>query len=535
MPNLKKIKASIYKKNINLSKRKKILIATSAGGLRAQLVLESMIGLGLEYSGSEVEFLLCDEILPACIIATYFNSKENDIIRGKEKSICDTCFSVAFKYLNNANIKVNKFSDYISKDQIKSISENFYENLSISQIKDLKIDNIKVGEHAYAGALRFFAKTNMDDEKNAKEILLKYLKSSIISKIVTENILKKKKYDHILLNHGIYVPHGVIVDIARKNNISTSTWCPGYRKNSFCITNGDTYHRSLIYEDNSNWENIKLNADLDQKITNYLESRKSGINDWIHFYKKKPNFNVKEYFEKIGIDKNKPLIGLATSVLWDAQIDFPSNFYKDQLEWIFDTINFFNKNQNIQLVIRVSPAEINYGKPSRQKVFNEVMKKFKTLSPNIFIIKPEETISSYAVLERCKYIIIYGSRIGIELAAQGKNIIVCGEGFIRNKKIAIDINSREHYLDCLNNISQNKLDNYKTDILRAKKYAYHFFFRRMLQFKSIQESQNNWPNFTISENFQKHLVNKTDPALENTMSSIINDNDFILNDEKIIR
>ena len=27
----------------------------------------------------------------------------------------------------------------------------------------------------------------------------------------------------------------------------------------------------------------------------------------------------------IGVEKNKTLIGLATSVLWDAQIDFPSN------------------------------------------------------------------------------------------------------------------------------------------------------------------------------------------------------------------
>ena len=157
------------------------------------------------------------------------------------------------------------------------------------------------------------------------------------------------------------------------------------------------------------------------------------------------------------------------------------------------------------------------------------MKKFKKLSPNIFIIKPEDTISSYAVFEKCEYTIIYGSRIGIELAAIGKKVIVCGEGFIRNKKIAIDITSREHYLDCLNKISKNNISVHKTNIIRAKKYAYHFFFRRMFQFKSIEENKNKWPNFTISKNFKKYLKDKSDPALESTINSIMNNSDFILN------
>ena len=59
-----------------------------------------------------------------------------------------------------------------------------------------------------------------------------------------------------------------------------------------------------------------------------MNSRQLGTNDWIHFYKSKPNFEIDKYLKKIGVDLNKPLIGMATSVMWDAQIDFPSNFFK---------------------------------------------------------------------------------------------------------------------------------------------------------------------------------------------------------------
>ena len=81
-----------------------------------------------------------------------------------------------------------------------------------------------------------------------------------------------------------------------------------------------------------------------------------------------------------------------------------------------------------------------------------IKKKYITLPKNIFVILPQDTISSYAILNKCENIIIYGSRIGIELAAMGKPVIVCGEGFVRNKNIAKDISSKEQYLTILNSL-----------------------------------------------------------------------------------
>lgn len=534
LPNIKKLRSKI--ENIKLkNNKKKILIATSAGGLKAQIVLESLIGLGLEYNGAEVEFLFCDEILPACIISTYFNTDENIIIKNEKKKICDICFYSANNYLQKkGGFKINKFSDFISKEDKENILNNLNLNYSLDQLRKKKIDNISIGEHAYSGALRYFAKTNDDNEKNFKKIFEQYFKSAVISKYVMDNILKEKKFDHILLNHGIYVPHGIILDIARSKGIPTSTWCPGYRRNSFCITSGDTYHRSLIYEDNKNWERINFNEKIEKKIDDYLLDRETGSKDWIHFYKEKPNILAEDYLYKKGVNFKKPLIGLATSVLWDAQIDFPSNFYKDQLEWINDTIDHFIKYDEAQLIIRISPAEVNFIKKSRQKVYEEIFKKYKKLPNNIFIIKPEDNISTYKIFEKCKNILIYGSRIGIEMAARGKSVIVCGEGFIRNKGIATDIDSRKHYINVLSKISKDEISNNNYDIIRAKKYAYHFFFRRMQQFKSIKEQKNSWPNFTIAENFLENLQNKSDLVLENIIRSINDNEDFIFKDEEII-
>ena len=92
---------SRYNKNYNLKKEKKILIATSAGGLKAQLVFESMLGIGLNFHKADIEFLLCDELLPTCIISTFDNTSEKGVIKKNKKDICDFCFKDAKEYLEN--------------------------------------------------------------------------------------------------------------------------------------------------------------------------------------------------------------------------------------------------------------------------------------------------------------------------------------------------------------------------------------------------------------------------------------------------
>ena len=265
MPELKYFKKKLPKSN--KPNKKKILIATSAGGLKSQVVFESLLALTLEYKGCDVEILLCDKVLPICIMNTFDNTNERKIINGKNLS-CNQCFDETYNLLKKSNLKVKKFSDHLDHldhNEFKFLKKYNFKKLSIEKIKKFKINEINIGEHAYSGALRFYAKTILDDEKLGKNILLKYLDSAIITMNISQNLFKNNKYSKLVMNHGIYVPQGVIIDVAKKFKIKTSTWCPGYKKNSFCLVNDDTYHRSLIYENNKNWENINFTKRIEKK------------------------------------------------------------------------------------------------------------------------------------------------------------------------------------------------------------------------------------------------------------------------------
>ncbi len=520
-----------FNKKSRILKKNKILIATSSGGLYSHLVFESAIAGGLRNQGAEVHFLLCKKALSSCIIPDSYVIDEKDYINNGPKKFCNSCFKVANNYLTKSGFEI-KFIENVKNNDLIKYQEIIKNNLKYENLKNFTYKGIKIGEHAISGTLRFYKKTEYEKEKHYKELIKNYLVSCMVTVDEFKKILKKEKYDTIILNHGIYVPHGIIADIAKNEKVHFIVWCPGVRKKTFSFSQNDTYHIETIYEDNKNWENISLSEKRNRLINGYLESKSVGKDDWKTEWVYSPsssNDDIEKLFKNLNIDQNKPLIGLPTNVIWDAQIDFPSNFFNHILEWIFFTIDFFIKNQNLQLIIRIHPAEIQMTKPSKQRVLNEIFKKYGSLPNNIFIVKAEENYNTYKILNKCDNILIYGSRLGVEMAALGKTVIVAGEGFIRNKKIAIDINSKQEYESILNDLPIKGHMN-KERIIRAKKYAYHFFFRRMIALKVIDELPLEWPNFKINKNFFDIINKKKDKGFESICNSIINHKNFIFDE-----
>ena len=136
-------------------------------------------------------------------------------------------------------------------------------------------------------------------------------------------------------------------------------------------------------------------------------------------------------------------------------------------------------------------------------------------------------------MDKCNSVIIYGTKMGIELPVKNFPVIVCGEAFIRNKKLAIDINSKNHYLEVLNKLP---FKDYQVDITRAKKYAYHFFFRRMITVKSVVDQADvEWPSIDINKNLNKILNERSDPGLEKIIKCFEDGSDFIFNDEDFLK
>jgi len=346
----------------------------------------------------------------------------------------------------------------------------------------------------------------------------------LITTYAIRRLLNRFNFDCAVFHHGIYVPQGLIGEVARHVGLPVVNWNPAYRKRCFIFSHNDTYHHTLMSEPIDNWEGLVWSTEMESQLMEYLKSRWQGSQDWIWFHEK-PQIDISGIIDEIGVDFSKPCIGMLTNVIWDAQLHYPENVFHNMVEWLIETIKYFSDRQDLQLLIRVHPAEIRGTVPSRQKVVEEIEKAFSVLPANVFIVSPESKVSTYVVMMQCNAVIIYGTKTGVELTSMGIPVIVGGEAWIRGKGFTKDAHSVDEYFRILDNLPLNeRLSESLTN--RARKYAYHFFFRRMIPL-SFMEPTGKWPPYRLQIQSLDNLLPNCNPGLDVICDGILNGTVFI--------
>ena len=504
----------------------RVLLASSIGSSAHSITLESALAAALTFRGAEVHALLCDGTMTACAEceASLYPDLRTFAAHGPAPDLCRDCFWPAAKVYEDLGIRVHRYSDWLT-DADRAEARRIASSLPFAEIEGLKIDDLPIGEHAYAGALRFFATGSLGDEPLAEPVLRRYLESALLVMYATRRLLRSITFTSTVLTHGIYVPWGILGSVARQEGVQLSTWNVAYRKRRFIFSHDDTYHHTLMSEPRELWEDDPLSEAQERELMQYLGSRREGLFDWIVFHR--PNRqDPQEIARQIGLDRSKPTIGLLTNVAWDAQLHYPANAFPNMLEWLVRTCEYFAGRPDLQLLIRVHPAEISGFPPSRQPILGELKKRLPNLPPNVIVVPPESGLSTYGLMSLCNAAIIYGTKMGVELTSVGLPVVVAGEAWIRNKGITHDASTPEEYFAILDRLPFAERLGEK-QVTRARRYAYHFFFNRMIPLPFIAPNAG-YPIYRLKLDSLEQLLPGAAPGLDTICAGILGRAPFVL-------
>lgn len=457
----------------------RVLIATNVMGFHHVSLLEATLAIALTLRGVEVDLIQCDAALPACLKVERHSFPEplQFAAEGMTQTVCDNCKAVGQWHFGMLGLKTWQFSELLTSDDRAEIRATTI-GLSIAELSSLVSKGDKVGEQGLAGALRYYARGELPDSPEAGEILEKFVTAALTTSRVYDRLLAQRSYVSAVFHHGIYVPQGPAGDALRRHGVRVINWNPSYRQGTFIFSHGDTYHHTLMEEATSVWDSMPWSPAHEKEIMDYLTSRALGTRDWIWFFEK-PDQDAMAFAREVGLDPSKPTIGMLSNVAWDAQLHYPANAFKNMFEWVFQTFDYFATRPDMQLLLRIHPAEIRGTVPSRQLLMDEINARYHKLPPNIFVVPPERDISTYALMGLCSTALIYGTKMGVELSSVGMPVIVAGEAWIRNKGLTLDATTPEQHLEMLKQLpGLEKLTG--DQLVRARRYAYHFFFRRMV-------------------------------------------------------
>jgi len=462
----------------------RILFVTAHGLNTSALSIETFLMNALRLRGHECISLICDRGLPSCEFNRTGTSEpragkySRALTRRAAASMCAACSTAASTALNATGLEIHGLHEYGEVDGYAR-AQALVDSIAAEEIREYAYRGVSVGDHAFSATLRQTLRGTIDlADPEELWTYRRQLLSTIIMVDRFSRCLDALRPDTVVLVHGVYLTHGTATEICNQRDLDVVVYGVPYRKGTLWLSHTETYHRSLVTEGSEVWENLELTPEMNEQLDEYLASKTAGGRDNVNYHPD-PTVERAPIIEELGLDPELPIVSLFTNVVWDAQIYYRHNAFEDIFDWLYSTVEYFDSRKPLQLVVRIHPAETKAVLPTRQPLLPELERRFPELPSNVFVIPPESGISSYTIAEMSEAALIYGTKMGLEIAFRGVPVVVAGESFNRGKGFTYDVETRDQYFSILERI-QDLPRNDQQMIDRARKFAYYLFFMRMI-------------------------------------------------------
>ena len=474
----------------------------------------------LRLRGALVNNVYCDGIFKECDIHWEATNPRNELS-------CVNCQAA----VTNLSVRMNNEFEWLNKYSNlneQTIANQWVSNLSDVDLSKAKFDNWEIGEWVKSSVHSHFRINEIDIKiSKIRKVYKNYMVSGLIAAFAIDRLINEVNPDTLLLFNGRMSSLQVAYQIARKKNIDVYVHERGVIPESITLAkNSYSYVEDLkkIKKEWALWENIPLNKDELDTITDYLNCRKYGKG----FNWKSYNSNILKGQDKIKkdlcINNSKEILCAFTSSMDEIVSAGLKEKFKDQFDWLVTNIEYAI-NQNKTLIIRIHPntggkksTGINSGEISG---YIDLEKKYRGKVKFIF---PDDDINSYDLMQLADIGIVYNSTVGLEMACMGKTVVVGAETFYDNLSFIWTAQDKSNYENLLSYAT--KIKSRKDTVRQALRFAYYFFFRASsikFPYVKMPDPHNGILNYSTLDDLL--------PGKEKNLDRICN---IILNNEEII-
>src|SRR3972149_8672795 len=172
---------------------------------------------------------------------------------------------------------------------------------------------------------------------------------------------------------------------------------------------------------------FQLNPTQNQQLDHYLQARFQGqfTMAGIRFWPEMQDLGT-DLLEKIS--KFKKVVPVFTNVIFDTSQIHANTLFPHMFAWLDQVLELIRAHPDILFVIRAHPDEIRPGtrKQSRESVQGWVQARGVDKLANAVFVESGSYLSSYALIQRAHFVMVYNSSIGLEASILNKPVLCAG-------------------------------------------------------------------------------------------------------------
>ncbi len=462
---------------------------------------------GLRLQGIPVAYFACNRGMSRCVLGT----NRNDPAQNPR---CRSCVFQAQTLYTGAQVHWFHF-------ERNTQLEKALQNLSLAELMTFTWQGIPLGELCLPGLRWILRRHNLIDDDATRFFFREYILSAFNLAQRFERFLDSVNPQAVVVFNGQFYPEATAKWVAKQRGVRVISHEVGLQPMTGFFTDGESTAYPIEIP-----ESFDLNEAQNARLDDYLGKRFQG------------NFSmagIKFWPDMRGLDEAflqkaagfKQIVPVFTNVIFDTSQPHANTVFPDMFAWLDLVLQTAQTHPETLFVIRAHPDETRPGKESQESVAEWVEQHRATELPNIVFVPPHEYLSSYELIARAKFVLIYNSTIGLEASILGAAVLCAGKARFTQYPTVFFPKAVDEYRATLENFLNADAINVPAEFRRhARRFLYYQLFRTSLPFGNFLE-RGILPVNARLKMFEPGQLIQT-PAIQTITQGLLEGGDFLL-------
>ena len=484
--------------------------STRIKGLSLNAAFNLLSAWSLRLQGIPVVHFVCERGMSMCVMGTN-NQDENSLMP------CKQCLHQSEPIYHGADVHHFIFEKDATLDAA-------LENLKIEDLSHFLHQDVPLGELALPSVRWILRRHHLVDDEKTTAIYKQYIRSAWSISRAFSKLLDEVKPQSVVVFNGMLFPEATARWVAAKHGISSYSHEVGIAPTSafFTVGNATAYPVNIP-------DDFRLTTEQNKALDTYLSRRfkgdfsMAGVKFWPQMSQ------LDDDFVKM-TEKFKQIVPVFTNVIFDTSQPHANVVFPHMFTWLDEVLDIADKHLETLFIIRAHPDESRPGKASQESVSDWAKERNLAGKPNIVFIGPDQYFSSYEMIQRAKFIMIYNSTIGLEASIMGAAVLCAGKArFTQLDTVFFPRNTTAFRMQAESFLNAEKIFVPAAHRDNSRRFLYFQIYRTSLPFDAFLKPDNIWNGFVRLKKFPwQALLPENSETMAAISNGILDKGDFLL-------
>ncbi|HEY9075646.1 MAG TPA: hypothetical protein VIO61_03810 [Anaerolineaceae bacterium] len=399
--------------------------------------------------------------------------------------------------------------------------------LSLDDLVRFEKDGLQLGDLVLPSVRWVLRRHHLIDDEPTRFLYRQFILSAWRVAGEFGQLLDLAKPQAVVVFNGMFFPEATARRVAIMRGIRVITHEVCHQPMTAFFTTGDATAYPIHIPDD-----YQLTPAQEGQLNAYLEQRFQG------------NFSmagIRFWPEMRGLDerflqkaaKFQKIVPVFTNVIFDTSQSHANVIFPEMFAWMELILEIIRTHPETLFVIRAHPDETRPGKESCETVEAWVKARGVEKLPNVVFVNPREYISSYELIRRSHFVMVYNSTIGVEATLLGAAVLCGGKArYTQIPTVYFPQTPGEYRQMAEDFLAQPQVAPTEQMSVNARRFVHFNLYRACLPFGSLLEEDKVWRGFVVPKNLPVDAFRpENSQVMRIVAEGILQDKPFLMDGE----